>query len=119
MAEAGHEGEDPGSQPDTGSPGRRTFLRFAASAGGASLLSACSGKGSAPAAGGSTAAASLDSTGGGAMSARASAASGPPTSADWQALARDLSGPLIRPGESGYTTARTGRTGRWPRPGGW
>ena len=33
-------------------------------------------------------------------------ASGPPTSADWAALARDLSGPLIRPGESGYVTAK-------------
>ena len=51
MAEAGSTGADPG----TGSPGRRTFLRFAAAAGGASLLSACSGKGSAPAASGSTA----------------------------------------------------------------
>jgi hypothetical protein len=82
------------------------FLRFAAAAGGASLLSACSGNASAPAASGSTAAASLDSTGSAAMSTPASAASGPPTSADWTALARDLSGPLIRPGESGYTTAK-------------
>jgi FAD/FMN-containing dehydrogenase len=40
------------------------------------------------------------------MSTLASAASGPPTSADWAALARDLSGPLIRPGQSGYTTAK-------------
>ena len=78
MAEAGSTGADPG----TGSPGRRTFLRFAAAAGGASLLSACSVKGSAPAASGSTAAATLDSAGGTAISARASAASGPPTSAD-------------------------------------
>ncbi|HJY59497.1 MAG TPA: FAD-binding oxidoreductase, partial [Streptosporangiaceae bacterium] len=102
MAEAGSTGADPG----TGSPGRRTFLRFAAATGGASLLSACSGKGSMPPASGSTAAASLDSTSGAPMSARASAASGPPTSADWTALARDLSGPLVRPGESGYTTAK-------------
>src|SRR6202043_98846 len=58
------------------------------------------------AASGSTAPASLDSTGGAAVSTRASAASGPPKAADWQALARDLSGPLIRPGESGYTTAK-------------
>ena len=34
------------------------------------------------------------------------AASGPPKAADWAALARDLSGPLIRPGESGYVTAK-------------
>src|SRR5580700_5485168 len=106
MAEAGHEGGDPGSDPDTGSPGRRMFLRFAAAAGGASLLSACSGNASAPAAGGSTAAASLGPAGGSPMSVRASAAPGPPASADWKALARDLSGPLIRPGESGYTTAK-------------
>jgi FAD/FMN-containing dehydrogenase len=73
-------------------PGRRAFLRFAAAAGGASLLSACSRVGTAPAAS-STA-------------TQASAASSPPTSADWAALARDLSGPLIRPGDSGYTTAK-------------
>jgi FAD/FMN-containing dehydrogenase len=76
-----------------GSPGRREFLRFAAAAGGASLLSACSATSSAPTANSS-------SSGG------ATAAAGPPTSADWAALARDLSGPLIRPGESGYTTAK-------------
>jgi FAD/FMN-containing dehydrogenase len=99
MAERG----DPGSQ----APGRRMFLRFAAAAGGASLLSACSRTGSASAVGGTTAAASSSSAGGVAMSAGAkSAASGPPTAADWAALARDLSGPLIRPGESGYTTAK-------------
>src|SRR5580692_6448118 len=96
------EGGDQGGQ----APARRAFLRLAAAAGGASLLSACSGKGSAPGASGSTATASLDSTGGTATSARARAASGPPTSADWTALARDLSGPLVRPGESGYTTAK-------------
>jgi FAD/FMN-containing dehydrogenase len=106
MAEAGHVGGDPGSQTANGSQGRRTFLRFAAAAGGVSLLSACSGNGNAPAASGSTATASLDSAGGTAISTRASAASGPPTSADWTALARDLSGPLIRPGESGYNTAK-------------
>jgi FAD/FMN-containing dehydrogenase len=87
-------------------PGRRAFLRFAAAAGGASLLSACSGSGSAPAASGATAAASRDSSAGVATSAGARAASGPPTAADWAALARDLSGPLIRPGESGYDTAK-------------
>ena len=98
MAEDGH----PGNQ----APGRRAFLRFAAAAGGASLLSACGGSSSAPAASGATAEASVASAGGVAMSAGARAASGPPTSADWAALARDLSGPLIRPGESGYNTAK-------------
>jgi FAD/FMN-containing dehydrogenase len=97
------EGADPGLQ----APPRRAFLRFAAAAGGGSLLSACSGKGGAPAATASApATASLGATGGAALSARASAASGPPKAADWAALARDLSGRLIRPGESGYTTAK-------------
>jgi FAD/FMN-containing dehydrogenase len=84
MGEAGREGGDSGSQ----APGRRAFLGFAAAAGGASLLSACGARESTPVASGTTAQA------------------GPPTSADWAALARDLSGPLIRPGESGYTTAK-------------
>jgi FAD/FMN-containing dehydrogenase len=91
MAEDG----EPGNQ----APGRRAVLRLAAAAGGASLLSACSQTRSAPAAGGATTTASSASSGG-------AAASGPPTSADWAALARDLSGPLIRPGESGYATAK-------------
>ncbi len=34
------------------------------------------------------------------------AVTGPPTSADWAALARDLSGSLVRPGEADYTTAK-------------
>jgi FAD/FMN-containing dehydrogenase len=92
--------------PTEHGPGRRAFLRFAAAAGGASLLSACSRSGSASAASGATAAASRDSSGGVAMSTGAGTASGPPTAADWAALARDLSGPLVRPGESGYTTAK-------------
>jgi FAD/FMN-containing dehydrogenase len=98
MAGGGRQGGDPGrlgtsgSSGVPGSPGRRAVLRFAAAAGGASLLSACSGTGSA--------------TTNSSSPARATAAAGPPTSADWAALARDLSGPLIRPGESGYTTAK-------------
>jgi FAD/FMN-containing dehydrogenase len=103
------EGRDPDNHASPGplaSPGRRAFLQFAAAAGGASLLSACSGNASAPAADSTAAAASHDSSGGVAMSTGARAASGPPKAADWAALARDLSGPLIRPGESGYTTAK-------------
>src|SRR5579863_6082133 len=83
-----------GGDPREDGPGRRTFLRFAAAAGGASLLSACSGKGSTAASAGTMAVASTNSSSGG------------PNAADWAALARDLSGPLVRPGESGYTTAR-------------
>jgi FAD/FMN-containing dehydrogenase len=97
---------DEGGDQDRQAPGRRTFLRLAAATGGASLLSACGGHGSAPAASGTTAGASTGSAAGVAMSAGATAASGPPTAADWAALARDLSGPLVRPGESGYTTAK-------------
>ena len=36
----------------------------------------------------------------------APAASGPPKAADWAALAKDLGGPLIRPGDSRYPDAR-------------
>ena len=102
MAEAG---EPPGEQ-HCQAPGRRAFLQFAAAAGGASLLSACSSNGSASTAISSTGAVAPPSAGGTAMSAGAGAASGPPKAADWAALARDLSGPLIRPGESGYSTAK-------------
>jgi FAD/FMN-containing dehydrogenase len=88
-------------------PGRRAFLRFAAVAGGAALLSSCSRNGASTQNG---AAGSASTTGGGstgaAAASRAGSASGPPTPADWAALARDLSGPLIRPGEAGYTTAK-------------
>ena len=91
MTEAG----DPGRQ----APARRALLRFAAAAGGASLLSACTGHADAPAS------ARAPASAGPPASARAPA-SRPPTSADWAALARDLSGPLVRPGESGYVTAK-------------
>ena len=82
-------------------PGRRAFLRLTAAAGGASLLSACSSSRAS-----TTSATTTDAMSTGAVSTGAKAASGPPTSADWAALARDLSGPLIRPGESGYNTAK-------------
>jgi FAD/FMN-containing dehydrogenase len=108
MAESGRPGADPVSRAIPAAPGRRAVLRFAVAAGGASVLAACSrnGNGSTPAATGTTAGASTGSPGGAAMSTQASAASGPPSSADWAALARDLSGPLIRPGESRYTAAK-------------
>jgi len=108
---AGSESEDPG-RPGSGPalPGRRAFLRFAAAAGGATLVSSCS------ASSGRTAASSAPggantSTSGTAGSAGTAAgpvgtASGPPSAADWAALARDLSGSLLRPGDAGYATAK-------------
>src|SRR5579862_4314147 len=98
-------------------PERRAFLRFAAAAGGATLLSSCTGSDAPGTAGGTPAnsAAGATTTGGanGAVpSAGASAASNPATysgparPADWAAVARDLSGPLVRPGEGDYATAK-------------
>src|ERR1700733_11527580 len=69
---------------EDGVRGRRAFLQFAA-------------------AGAGTASAGVQSAGS-AVSQRAVA--GPPPSADWAALARDLSGSLVRPGEADYTTAK-------------
>jgi FAD/FMN-containing dehydrogenase len=103
MAEAGSERGDPRRPGVPYSPGRRTFLRFAAAAGGATLLSACT------ATSGRTTASSGRTTASGtaaATASRAAAASGPPSAADWTALARDLSGLLVRPGDAGYTTAK-------------
>jgi FAD/FMN-containing dehydrogenase len=98
---------------EDGVPGRRVFLQFAAAAGGAALLSSCSGSGATPTATGTAAATGTRSAGtasAGAQSAGSTvsqrAATGPPTSADWAALARDLSGSLVRPGEADYTTAK-------------
>ena len=98
---------------EDGVPGRRVFLQFAAAAGGAALLSSCSGSGATPAATGTAAATGTRSAGtasAGAQSAGSTvsqrAVTGPPTSADWAALARDLSGSLVRPGEADYTTAK-------------
>jgi FAD/FMN-containing dehydrogenase len=98
---------------EDGVPGRRVFLQFAAAAGGAALLSSCSGSGATPAATGTAAATGTRSAGtasAGAQSAGSTvsqrAVAGPPTSADWAALARDLSGSLVRPGEADYTTAK-------------
>ena len=77
-------------------PGRRAFLT-AAAAGGAALLAGCTGTAS----------------GAGFAGGPASAAPAPgarvlagPKGADWSALARDLSGPLVRPGESSYPVAK-------------
>ena len=75
--------------------GRRAFLKLAVAAGGAGLVASCTGHGGSTGGG---------STGGGASSTPHS--SGPVTAADWTALAHDLSGSLIRPGDASYTTAR-------------
>src|SRR5438552_404160 len=72
---------------------RRGFLRFAAAAGGAALLSSCSG-------GGQVSATQTRNT------AKVIAASAGPKPSDWAALARDLSGPLVRPGQAAYTAAK-------------
>jgi FAD/FMN-containing dehydrogenase len=78
-------------------PGRRTLLRAAGATAGLAALSACSrsAAGSGKAATTATARASQAAT-----SSRSSA-----SAADWAALAKDLSGSLIRPGSSGYAAA--------------
>jgi len=87
--------------------GRREFLRLAAAAGGAGLLASCI-RGGAASAGGSGAA----STGTGAAmadSVRAAAApraASSPRPADWTALAHDLAGTLVRPGDASYTVSK-------------
>jgi FAD/FMN-containing dehydrogenase len=102
MAQAGSEGGKV--------QGRRAFLRFAAAAGGAGLLSSCSGTSSTSAGTGSASriasSAPAAQADGAARAVGASAPSGPPSAADWTALGRDLSGPLVRPGEAAYTTAK-------------
>jgi FAD/FMN-containing dehydrogenase len=81
--------------------GRREFLKAAAIVGGAGLLASCSGH-----SGSSTSGSSPKGTTGPGGSAGAVRTSGPATAADWTALGRDLSGPLVRPGEASYTTAK-------------
>ena len=79
--------------------GRRAFLRWAAAAGGAGLLASCSrGSGTTRAAAGSAAQR--------VRAGAAPAATRSPGPADWTALGRDLSGPLVRPGEAAYAVSR-------------
>jgi FAD/FMN-containing dehydrogenase len=108
---------------DHGGPGqrapRRVVLAGAMAAGGAALLSACSGTASGPAsatgsrapatgsrAPGTGSAAPAGSGSASSQAAVAAQASGPPAAADWTALGRDLSGPLVRPGEASYPVAK-------------
>jgi FAD/FMN-containing dehydrogenase len=91
--------------------GRRAFLRLAAAAGGAGLLASCSADSqtSTTGAGASRTASAAGTTPGGATSAVGAAAptaTSSPSPADWTALGRDLSGPLVRPGESAYTVSK-------------
>jgi FAD/FMN-containing dehydrogenase len=91
-----------------GDQGRRAFLRLAAAAGGAGLLSACSSdSGSSTAAPKAAASAgSSAATAGSTPTAAAPATTRSPSPADWAALGRDLSGPLVRPGEAAYTVSK-------------
>src|SRR5437868_9504195 len=89
--------------------GRRAFLRLAAAAGGAGLLSSCSrDSGTSAAAARASGTASTATADGAASGVRAAApgAARSPSSADWTALGHDLSGPLLRPGESSYPVSK-------------
>jgi FAD/FMN-containing dehydrogenase len=89
--------------------GRRAFLRWAAAAGGAGLLASCS-RGSGTTAAVSRASGSAGTSGatagGAARAAAVPAATRSPGPADWTALGRDLSGPLVRPGDAAYAVSR-------------
>jgi FAD/FMN-containing dehydrogenase len=80
--------------------GRREFLRLAAAAGGAGLLASCSRGATAGTAGSGTSAAMVNSA------AAAPRAAATPRPADWTALAHDLAGPLVRPGDASYTVSK-------------
>jgi len=115
MAQAAGEGEASGPRGRPRRPAigeRRAFLRFAAAAGGATLLSSCTGSGAPNTAGGTATGSANGTARGAAPSVGASAASGgagfsgPAKAADWAAVAQDLSGSLVRPGEGDYATAK-------------
>jgi FAD binding domain/Berberine and berberine like len=93
----------------TGQPaGRRAVLTGAMAAGGAALLSACGGSGSTSASGPASSSGPAGTPGrkGGTPGAAGSRVAGAPTASDWAALGRDLSGPLVRPGEASYPVAK-------------
>jgi FAD/FMN-containing dehydrogenase len=121
MTQASTQGADPpGGDPVPGLrgavqglrgavPGRRAVLLGAAAAGGAALVSACSGTSAASAAANSQAKTSGTAGTSPGTAAAASVQGATPagvTAADWTALARDLSGPLVRPGEASYPVAK-------------
>jgi FAD/FMN-containing dehydrogenase len=86
--------------------GRREFLRLAAVAGGAGLLTSCSRGGAGSTAGAGTSAAMADTAAQSARAAAAPRAASSPRPADWTALGHDLSGTLVRPGEAAYTVSK-------------
>jgi FAD/FMN-containing dehydrogenase len=106
MAGPGTRGAGPAGPVAPACSGRRAFLRFAAAAGGATLLSSCTGSSGSHAAGGSAGTANGAAGSSAGAAGRAAAAAGPPSAADWAALALDLSGSLVRPGDAGYPTAK-------------
>ncbi|HLK01375.1 MAG TPA: FAD-dependent oxidoreductase, partial [Streptosporangiaceae bacterium] len=89
-------------------PDRRSVLLGAVTAGGAALVAGCQGR--SPSAAPRAATSAAGSPSGGAAAASINAASvapaGKPGPGDWRTLAGELSGPLIRPGDSSYPVAR-------------
>jgi FAD binding domain len=79
------------TNPTESSPGRRAFLGIAA--GAAAVVVGVPGIASA-------------ATGRPLTRSGIAASAAGPTAADWTALAQDLAGPLVGPGDSGYPTAK-------------
>ena len=91
-------------------PDRRSVLLGAVTAGGAALIAGCQGS-SPPAAAPAATSAAGSASGSGTAAANGTAAmgaasAGKPGPGDWRTLARELSGPLIRPGDSSYPVAK-------------
>ncbi len=88
--------------------GRRRFLEIAGGVVAGTALAACSGSKSAgppKPTGSSLPSASSTSSTSSTSSSTSTTISGPPRPSDWSALARSLSGPLVRPGSPSYATA--------------
>ncbi len=86
--------------------GRRAFLQLAAAAGGAGLLASCSRGGGTSAAASARTSSAGTTTDSVTPAVAAPRATRSPAPADWTALGRDLSGPLVRPGEAVYTVSK-------------
>ena len=83
---------------------RRTFLQGGAAAIAAATAAACDGAG--PAADGTRTAATTTTTVRTSRTPASPASTGVTAAANWTALARDLDGPLIRPGDTRWKAAR-------------